>query len=490
MLYLEKKQVKKQFLFNIILLIVLNALIKPFWVFGIDRTVQNVVGPEAYGLYFALFNFALLFNALLDSGITNFNNRSISQTPDLIKFYFPRLILIKLILALVYLIICLGTALAVGYTTATFKLLAILTINQILASILLFLRSNISGLQLFFADSFLSVADRFLMIVLCSMLLWTNLFNVEISIWVFAWFQTLAYAMACFLGFVILLKNAGRFNFRGVPVFSIGLLRQSLPFALLALLMVGYNRIDGVLLERMLANGARAAGIYAQSYRVFDAVNMISVLFASLLLPMFARLLAAKADIKPLVKLSFSILFSGTIVLAITFSYFSNSFLNALYHESFEEGNVVFILLMLSIIPVSLSYIFGTLLTADGRLFILNLIAGIALLVNVGLNLFLIPELNIKGAAIAAFVSQFLVAVFQAIVCTRKYSFNISWIKFVPFVLLVLFTILIAFVFDHLQVNILLKTGLTLIASLTAVFILKIIDIQEIYALMRSQTTE
>ena len=56
-----------------------DFLIKPFWIFGIDRTVQNMIGTEQYGLYYALFNFSFLFNIFLDLGITNFNNRNISQ---------------------------------------------------------------------------------------------------------------------------------------------------------------------------------------------------------------------------------------------------------------------------------------------------------------------------------------------------------------------------------------------------------------------------
>ena len=45
-----------RFYSSLILLIVLNGVIKPFWIFGIDRQVQNEVGVTAYGSYFAIFN--------------------------------------------------------------------------------------------------------------------------------------------------------------------------------------------------------------------------------------------------------------------------------------------------------------------------------------------------------------------------------------------------------------------------------------------------
>jgi len=47
---------QRKFITNLGLLILLNLLIKPFWVFGIDRTVQNIVGAEDFGFYFTIFN--------------------------------------------------------------------------------------------------------------------------------------------------------------------------------------------------------------------------------------------------------------------------------------------------------------------------------------------------------------------------------------------------------------------------------------------------
>ena len=57
---------QRKFLTNITLLLFLNFLVKPFWIFGIDRTIQNIVGAGEYGWYSSLLNFTFLFNILLD----------------------------------------------------------------------------------------------------------------------------------------------------------------------------------------------------------------------------------------------------------------------------------------------------------------------------------------------------------------------------------------------------------------------------------------
>ena len=49
---------QRKFVTNLALVLALNLLIKPFWILGIDRAVQNAVGTEQYGFYYAIFNFS------------------------------------------------------------------------------------------------------------------------------------------------------------------------------------------------------------------------------------------------------------------------------------------------------------------------------------------------------------------------------------------------------------------------------------------------
>ena len=71
--------------------------------------------------------------------------------------------------------------------------------------------------------------------------------------------------------------------------FFIVIVRQSLPFATLVFMMSFYNRIDPVLIERLLPDpdGEIQSGIYAKGFRLFDAVNQIAYLFAVLLLTFY-----------------------------------------------------------------------------------------------------------------------------------------------------------------------------------------------------------
>ena len=70
---------QRAFLVNLALVMVLNLVVKPFYILGIDAGVQDAVGPATYGTYAALLSLGFLLNILLDLGITNYNTRHIAQ---------------------------------------------------------------------------------------------------------------------------------------------------------------------------------------------------------------------------------------------------------------------------------------------------------------------------------------------------------------------------------------------------------------------------
>lgn len=409
---------KKSFYSNLGFLLFVNLLVKPFWIFGIDRTVQNTVGAETYGMYFALFNFSVLFQILLDFGINNFNNRAVAQDEDFIKKHLPDILSLKAVLSLAYAGITLACAMFLGYGKFQLHLLLLLVANQILISLLLFLRSNISGMHLFKIDSVLSVLDKLLMIGICGWLLW-GMCDAQFQIEWFIYAQSVALLVSIAVAAAVIAAKHGVFSFRWNLAGMKAIALKTFPYALLGLLMTIYYRIDGVMLERMLPDGAHEAGIYAASFRLLDAANMFGFLFASLLLPMFARMISRKENVKSLVNSSFALIMAGALAVAGISVLFRSEIMLLLYPQSTQYWSDIFGLLMPSFLGVCAVYIYGTLLTANGSLKVLNAIALGGMLLNIVLNLFLIPAHKALGATVATLITQTLVAVAH-IIAARK----------------------------------------------------------------------
>lgn len=413
--------------------LLLNLIVKPLWILGIEVGVQNAVGAEAYGFYFSIFNFAYIFNILLDLGITNFNTRNIAQHPHLINKHFGGILTIKLLLLALYLVVTFTVGLLIGYNSKQFALLAILTFNQFLNSLILYLRSNFEGLLLFKWDSVLSVLDRLLMIVICGVLLLNTYTRSHFKIEYFVLAQTSAYLITTIVAFAALLHHSNhqtkrlRFN----KPFSLAILKQSAPFALLVLLMASYNRIDPVLLQRLLPDGDYQAGIYASAFRLLDALTMIAYLFSVPLLPIYSRLVKKEAqdpnEIAETTKSMFSLVWVFSITAAITLSTLATPLMDLLYTEHTETSAQAFRILIYGIIPISFTYVFGTLLTANGSLKQLNIFAALSLLTNIGCNLWLIPRYAATGSAWASLIAQSFMALTQMVAAFRIFHFRISF---------------------------------------------------------------
>ncbi len=413
---------QKDFIFNIVLLIFLNLLIKPFWILGIDVGVQNSVGAESYGLYFAVFNFTYLFNMLLDMGITNFNNRNIARHQQLLHKHLSGIITLKLLLGVVYMAVVFVVALIIGYRGLQLWFLFWMAINQFLNAFILYLRSNISALLMFKTDSCLSVMDRLLMIIFCGILLWGGVTNEPFRIEWFIYCQTVAYVLTALTALAIVVTKGRVTRLSWNPTFFLMILKKSLPFAILFLLMSFYNRIDSVMLERLLPEGVGAseAGIYASAFRLLDALVMIAYLFSVILLPLFSKMLKNNENITPIVKSSFSLLFLFSVTSVVLLECFRLPVMDLLYKEHVEESSAVFRFLIAGIIPISFTYIFGTMLTANGNLKLLNITAIAGIVVNMAVNLILIPRMQAEGAAIASLSTQSVVAVLQVVIAFRQ----------------------------------------------------------------------
>ncbi len=109
---------RRKFLVNIVFLLAVSIIVKAFWVLGIDRTVQNVAGEAAYGFYFSLFSFSVLFTLLLDMGLSGFNNRAVSADPTRVKLYFGNVLLLRLMLTAAYFLVTVTVALGNGLFAA------------------------------------------------------------------------------------------------------------------------------------------------------------------------------------------------------------------------------------------------------------------------------------------------------------------------------------------------------------------------------------
>lgn len=479
---------KKTFISNFILLMSVNLLIKPFWILGIDRGVQNAVGYEQYGIYTNLFAFSMLFITLLDLGINNYTSSNVAKNPEKLREEFAALTTFKLSSSFIYILLTIGIGVLIGYPIERLKLLWILGLNQVLSYFYTYFRSIVGGLQKFKTDALLSVVDRSLMIVLCGFMLWFGVFNISIT--AFIWAQTIAYTVAVIISFSVIKPYLHQLSWNLDFTLFKKVVKQMLPYALLSLLMTFYTRMDVVLLRQLLVDGDIQNGIYASSYRLLEAANMMASLVAMLLLPIFSKMIARKENLNPLIQFSTGLMIIPAFSFCLIAYFYQEPIIHLLNHQSTSYSAWVFGLVILCFFPLSLMYIYGTLLTANGSFKILNSLAGIALLLNLSLNFWLIPEYKAYGAAIAALSTQAFIGLSNFVWAFFELKIKFERKFMIRFMVSMLFICLLMVLCQQL-VLIWWQTAIAIgVGTLGAMIGLKILDLQQGLLLLKARQTE
>jgi O-antigen/teichoic acid export membrane protein len=331
----------------------------------------------------------------------------------------------------------------------------------------------------------ISVLDRTLVIIICGILLWGNVTDQVFRIEWLVYSQTAAYAITALVTFGIVWYRAGKLRLQLDLLGFKKILRQSFPFALLILLMTFYNRIDSVMLERILENGKEQAGIYAQSFRILDAASMFAFLFAGLLLPIFSRMIKKGQDVAGMVRLSFTLIIVPAVTLAGLGLFYGFEILDWMYIEHVGTSSRIFPLLMFGFMAISTTYIFGTLLTANGNLRELNILAASAVGINIVLNLILIPEYKALGAAISSLVTQVYMALIQVIISIIKLKFVSDFGFAVRLAVFILLLFLIGYLAGRFMASWYQGAILMIGSSIVLMFATKLLKLRDLYRIIR-----
>jgi O-antigen/teichoic acid export membrane protein len=246
-----------------------------------------------------------------------------------------------------------------------------------------------------------------------------------------------------------------------------------------------YNRIDSVMLERLLPNGADQSGIYAHAFRLLDAVSMFGVLFAGLLLPMFARMIKQKQEIGSMVQFSFLLLFVPSLVISISSGFYDLEIMTMLKYSHPELSASIFRLLMISFLGIATTYIFGTLLTANGSIRQLNWMALAGMGINIGMNLILIPRIESLGSAWASLVTQIFTAMAQTFLAVSLLKLKINFQLLGKLVLFIAFVFFVGYLSKELP-NWYLGYGMMIVASALFAFSIRLINLKALSEIIRN----
>ncbi len=399
-------------------------IIKPFWIFGIDRQVQNITGAAEYGTYFSLLNLSIVFGFLLDWGLTNYINRGLAAKKMELQEQLGTFLLLKIVFAIAYALLVVAAAALAG--VKRWNILAGVILIQFLTFLFLFFRNVVTANQWFKIDAWLSVLDKSLMILLCGSFIFLPAIFGVIDIEKFLFSQIVSTSLAIIIVIIILYSKGIVFKKPDLSFFDRSVIGSIVPFALTVFLMSVHVRADGFLLERIHPNGAHEAGIYATAYRLLDASNMIGFLISSFFLPFIARLWSEGQPLQQTIlqtrhlQVMFSVMITSVSILLA-------GWLQKILYHRYDAYSVQILQWGLpALIGYSFVQVYGTVMTATGRITSFVYLNLVAVVINITLNLFLIPRKGAFGCCISAICSQSFLAISTMIFVHNKLKISID----------------------------------------------------------------
>ncbi|MDR0801915.1 oligosaccharide flippase family protein [Fluviicola sp.] len=480
---------QKLFLKGLGITLLLNLLVKPATIFLVDIKMQNELGLNSYGIFQTMLNFTFLFSMLLDMGITNFMTRMIAQHPHMIHKYSNRLFTFRLILVFIYVTWTVSLFFILHFPLAWLWVLGALIMHQVSIITVNYVRAYTGGLLKFGLDAMLSVVERSVYFIFGGILMYTTLVEpVSLGWFVFAFVSSSG--MSLVVATLIYLRIVAWPKIHWDPDFFRAIFRQSYPYAILVIIMMLTSRLDAVFLEKLHPEGTVQVSYYTQSFRLLDACWMFAVLFGSILLPVFSRVLKDNGSTTGIMTSALNILFSGgvlmiTLTIGIKEFIFSN-----LYQDANWFSYNAWIFHSITFIPMCFTVVFGTLLTANGSLRTLNQIALLSLITMCVLNVILIPFFGAVGAAIASLVAQSTLGILQYLVVRYRMKHRLAantWLKLIIMSALMVALMFLEIRFHWNEFYYILGIGLLWVVL---VFGLKIIDVAQVLKMLDNKSKE
>ena len=210
---------------------------------------------------------------------------------------------------------------------------------------------------------------------------------------------------------------------------------------------------------------------------------------------MFAATLKDKGDLTGLVKTSFNVIVAMAGIVLIMCAFYRQEIMLMMYDPEEAETEAaylmrigqyanVFPLLLGSFFCLSTTYVFGTLLTANGSLKQLNLVAAAGVAINILLNLIIIPRFKAVGAACTSLCVQAVTAWLQYYIAKRILKFDLGGRYWLHIVLFFVSIATITLLIKQLNINWIIGFIITFAVNCGAIFFTRMLRLKEIVTLV------
>ncbi len=362
------------------------------------------LGPENYGQLSYAVSFVGVFSIISSLGLDNILYRDLIKYPDQRNHYLGSAFILKLVAGTIAATLTIVTAFFLSQGDVSRMVIFML------ATTFIFNAFNVIGYE-FQAN----VQQKYPSLVSLAVVVILNILKILVI---------LLDKGVLYIGLVLLLEAilyaalfiyirrryyGTLFAWRFKISVAQSLLKDSWPFIFIAAFTTIYVRIDQIMLKYLL--DASAVGLYDAAVRIAEVWLFIPAIIVSSLFPAIMNARASSIqEYKRRLLILCVLLCTFAAVVAIASSLLSKPLMRLLYGPAFLASAGVFSIYVWSGIWASLDIVVRYFLIAENKRVLIFTTSLAAAVINILLNLILIPYLGIYGAAWSTFISYMLLA--------------------------------------------------------------------------------
>ncbi len=387
---------------NMSWLTVSNLAVKPLWFIFITYGCIYYMGLAQYGVMTAALALMSICDGSLTLGSSPYTIRELSRTPERSSEFFSNLLLSRIGMSLIAVI--LGLVIRIMLGTGALDVVLFAGGYVLARNVLEYCRALFRAHEIFQYEAWSTMLEKVLVI---GAGMWALTVTPSAASALMG--MSLGMAVTFLLTFAWVTRGLAPFNWHLVSgKFFREALPQAVPLGLSSIFVLLYYRTDSIMIEAF--DGDLVTGQYGLAFRITEAMVLLPYIVTSVLLPRLSSLYASDGA-------AFGRLFKqGIAGMALTAGLAGSAvYLLAPWGIPLIDSSVdalpaipLLRILVISFVISAINQMMITHLTATNQQNRLAVILAIAAVLNIGLNLLLIPRFSAQGAAFATVATQIL----------------------------------------------------------------------------------
>lgn len=385
--------------------------------------IARHIGAEGTGKYFFALSFTTIFVVFIDLGLTQVLIREGSKSKEKLQKYFSSVIFSKIFFAILTYIAAVVTIKLMGYSIETKHLVYLSAVTMIFDSLHLTIYGILRAIGNLKYEAIGIVGSQLLTLILGTTFLYLNFPLIYlIAAFTIPSFLNLIYAAT------ILYK---KYHLSLKPTFDREVMKFfasiAVPFALAAVFARVYSYIDSILLSKLL--GDAEVGWYSIPYKITYSFQFIPLALMAALYPRFSEYFVTnKERLAYIFERGMKYLLIMVFPVVVGIGILSRDIILSIYTEEYVNSIMPLKILLLGLVFSYMSFPIGAFLNACNRQVTQTTIVFFVMVINIVLNLTLIPIYGVSGAAIAALVGNLILTTVGYMIIPRITKISHSFI--------------------------------------------------------------